>query len=179
MFLTMRTTYLFSIAAVLTCTLGLCNPMAHSQAPAEVKDYANHILPILRTNCLACHNTQKAEGGLNLESYDKLSKGGDSGATFIAGKGGESEMVRRVLATDESAMPPEKNAVGAKRLSPEEIQLLQSWVDAGAPAGVLKPASAAQWKQVPDTVRPMYAMTASPDGQWVATGRSNQTLVYR
>ena len=179
MFLTMRPTYLFSIAAVLTCTLGLCNPMAHSQAPAEVKDYANHILPILRTNCLACHNTQKAEGGLNLESYDKLSKGGDSGATFIAGKGGESELVRRVLATDESAMPPEKNAVGAKRLSPEEIQLLQSWVDAGAPAGVLKPASAAQWKQVPDTVRPMYAMTASPDGQWVATGRSNQTLVYR
>ena len=156
-----------------------CSQVVFAQAPAEVKDYANHVLPVLRANCLACHNTQKAEGGLNLESYEKLSKGGDSGVSFVAGKGLESELVRRVRATDESVMPPDKNAVGAKRLTPEEANLIQAWIDAGAPAGVLKPANVAQWKQVPDTVRPMYAMAASPDGQWVATGRANQTLVYR
>ena len=50
-----------------------CSQVVFAQAPAEVKDYANHVLPVLRANCLACHNTQKAEGGLNLESYDKLS----------------------------------------------------------------------------------------------------------
>jgi len=152
---------------------------ALGQAPAEPKDYANHVLPILRANCLACHNTQKAEGGLNLESFEKLSKGGDSGASIVAGKGSESELLKRVLATDESVMPPDKNAVGAKRLTPDEAKLIQTWIDAGAPAGVLKPISATQWKQVPDTVRPMYAMAASPDGQWVATGRANQTIVYR
>lgn len=154
-------------------------PSGFSQSPAEVTDYANHVLPILRANCLACHNTQKAEGGLNLESFEKLSKGGDSGASFVVGKGVESELVRRVRATDESVMPPDKNAVGAKRLTADEANLLQAWIDAGAPAGVLKPSSNAQWKQVPETVRPMYAMAASPDGQWVATGRANQTLVYR
>ena len=168
----------FSIAGLLALLLA-GSLQVHGQGPAEAKDYANHVLPILRANCLACHNTQKAEGGLNLESFDKLSKGGDSGVSIVAGKGAESELVKRVRATDESVMPPDKNAVGAKRLTPEEANLIQAWIDAGAPAGVLKPVNAAQWKQVPDTVRPMYAMAASPDGQWVATGRANQTIVYR
>ncbi|MFN6137206.1 MAG: c-type cytochrome domain-containing protein [Planctomycetota bacterium] len=174
----MKTNTKFQLAILLAGLL-LGNSFVHAQAPAETKDYANHVLPILRANCLACHNTQKAEGGLNLESFDKLSKGGDSGVSFVSGKGAESELVKRVRATDESVMPPDKNAVGAKRLTPDEANLIQAWIDAGAPAGVLKPATAAQWKQVPDTVRPMYAMAASPDGQWVATGRANQTIVYR
>lgn len=167
--------YIASASLVAAISIG----HAWGQAPTEPKDFANHVLPILRANCLACHNTQKAEGGLNLESFEKLSKGGDSGVSFVAGKGTESELYRRVVATDESVMPPDKNAVGAKRLTPDESKLIQAWIDAGAPAGVLKPASATQWKQVPDSVRPMYAMTASPDGQWVATGRANQTIVYR
>ena len=29
-------------------------------------DFAREILPILRKNCLACHNTRDAEGELNL-----------------------------------------------------------------------------------------------------------------
>ena len=157
----------------------LLAPLGFAQAPEEIKDYANHVLPILRANCLACHNTQKAEGGLNLESFEQLSKGGDSGVAFVAGNGAQSELVRRVRAMDESVMPPDKNAVGAKRLTPQESELLQAWIDAGAPAGVLKPANNLQWKQVPDSVRPMYAMAASPDGQWVAAGRANQTIVYR
>ncbi|MFM9062778.1 MAG: c-type cytochrome domain-containing protein, partial [Pirellula sp.] len=174
----MKTNTKFCQAILLTGML-LSNSFVHAQAPAETKDYANHVLPILRANCLACHNTQKAEGGLNLESFEKLSKGGDSGVSFVSGKGAESELVKRVRATDESVMPPDKNAVGAKRLTPDEANLSQAWIDAGAAAGVLKPTNAAQWKQVPDTVRPMYAMAASPDGQWVATGRANQTIVYR
>lgn len=100
------------------------------EAPAP-KDFANHVLPLLRANCIACHNIQKAEGGLNLESLDTLMKGGDSGPSLVVGKGAESELLRRMQATDESMMPPEKNAVGAKRLTPEEIAMVSAWVDAG------------------------------------------------
>ena len=31
-------------------------------------DFTREILPILRKNCLACHNTRDAEGELNLET---------------------------------------------------------------------------------------------------------------
>jgi WD40 repeat protein len=153
--------------------------LAQDAAQATPKDFANHILPLLRANCIACHNVQKAEGGLNLESFEQLMKGGDSGPTLVVGKGGESELVRRVRATDESVMPPDKNAVGAKRLTPAEMDLLQAWVDAGAVAGVAKTGLNMQWKQVPETVRPMYAMDASSDGQWVVAGKGNQAIVYR
>ena len=145
----------------------------------QPKDFANHILPLLRANCIACHNAQKAEGGLNLESYEQLGKGGDSGPTMLVGKGSESELVRRVRATDDSVMPPDKNAVGAKRFSASDIDLLQAWIDAGAPAGIAKPNQNMQWKQVPESVRPMYSMDASSDGQWVVAGRGNQAMVYR
>ena len=145
----------------------------------QSKDFANHILPLLRANCIACHNAQKAEGGLNLESYEQLGKGGDSGPTMLVGKGSESELVRRVRATDDSVMPPDKNAVGAKRFSAAEMDLLQAWIDAGAPAGIARPNQSMQWKQVPESVRPMYSMDASADGQWVVAGRGNQAMVYR
>ena len=168
-----------AIAVAATASLGHSPLGAQEAANPDAKDFANHVLPILRANCLACHNTQKAEGGLNLESFEKISKGGDSGPTFVAGKGNDSELVRRVRATDESTMPPAKNTVGAKRLTNEEANLLQLWIDSGAAAGVLKPMNNVQWKQVPDTVRPTYAMTSTPDGQWVVATRANQALVYR
>ncbi|MBM3964188.1 MAG: hypothetical protein FJ308_03845 [Planctomycetes bacterium] len=165
---------------VFTVLLGVVpdSKIIAQEAPAP-KDFANHVLPLLRANCIACHNIQKAEGGLNLESLENLMKGGDSGPSLVVGKGAESEILRRVQATDESMMPPEKNAVGAKRLTPEEIAMISAWVDAGAIAGTAKPTASMQWKQVPDSVRPMYALDATTDGQFVVAGRGNQATVYR
>lgn len=152
-------------------------PVSFGQSP-EPRDFANDVLPILRANCLACHNAQKAEGGLNLESHELLLRGGDSGPSLVVGKGLESELLRRMIATDDSVMPPEKNAVGAKHLTPDEIALIQAWIDAGAVPGTMRTAVAMQWRQVPESVRPMYAIDATQDGQFVAAGRGNQATVY-
>lgn len=142
-------------------------------------DFIHHVQPILRAQCVACHNAQKAEGGLNLESLSLLVRGGDSGAGIVAGQGSTSELIKRVLATDDSKMPPDKNNVGARSLTADEIQLLQTWIDAGAPEGTAAPSSSMQWRALPDTVRPMYAMDATNDAQFVAAGRANQAIVYR
>ena len=43
-------------------------------------DYTAEILPILRKNCLACHNARDTDGELNLETPATIAKGGESGA---------------------------------------------------------------------------------------------------
>jgi WD40 repeat protein len=153
--------------------------IAQGQTPPPAHDFANHVLPILRANCLACHNAQKSEGGLNLETLALLTKGGDSGSSIAVGKSAESELMKRVVATDESAMPPADNTVGAKRLTAEESALIAAWIDAGAPEGTMATANAMQWKLLPEGVRPIYAIDATSDGQFVALGRGNLASVYR
>ncbi|MFN7732844.1 MAG: c-type cytochrome domain-containing protein [Pirellula sp.] len=172
-----------SVRLASTCIAWLASGLilaipCRAQSP-EAKDFANHVLPILRANCIACHNAQKAEGGLNLETHELLLKGGDSGPSLAIGKSAESELLTRITASDDSLMPPAKNAVGAKHLTPEEIALITAWIDAGAIAGTAKLNAAMLWKPLPDNVRPMYAIDATADGQFVAAGRGNSVGVYR
>jgi len=60
-------------------------------APVEVKlgrevNYAQDIVPILKKNCVACHNAKTKEGELSLESPDLMRVGGDSGPAIENGK---------------------------------------------------------------------------------------------
>ena len=49
-------------------------------------DFEKEILPILRRNCLACHNATDAESDLVLETPQTISKGGAEGPVVMAGK---------------------------------------------------------------------------------------------
>ena len=42
-------------------------------------DYSGDVLPILETHCIGCHTADDAEGGLVMESFDGLNRGGKSG----------------------------------------------------------------------------------------------------
>jgi WD40 repeat protein len=116
---------------------------------------------------------------LNLESLATLNQGGDSGPSIAIGKSSESELLERMMATDESAMPPANNSVGAKRLSAEEVAVIAGWIDAGTPEGTLMTAPGMQWRLLPEGVRPIYAVDATDDGQFVPLGRGNLASVYR
>ena len=57
-------------------------------AIADVKhagpvDFQSEILPLLRHNCIACHNSTKAENHLVLETPQSILKGGESGAAVV------------------------------------------------------------------------------------------------
>ena len=92
--------------------------------------YLDHIDPILQSKCVKCHNDEKTKGGLNLNSYDRLMHGGDSGPIIMAGKINESELVRRIQLPleDEEHMPPE----GKKPLSNQEKNMIIAWIEDGA-----------------------------------------------
>src|SRR5882762_6086821 len=52
------------------------------------------VLPILKRNCLACHNATDAEGDLVLETPATIAKGGEHGDAVVKGKPAESLIVK-------------------------------------------------------------------------------------
>jgi hypothetical protein len=104
--------------------------------------FSTLIHPILERRCSACHGPEKHKGGLSMESYDALLKGGEHGLVIIAGKALDSPMIHRVLLplNDDDHMPPD----GKPQPTLAEIAVLQWWIERGAPAdktiGELQPA---------------------------------------
>jgi WD40 repeat protein len=148
--------------------------LASSKSDAqEAVDYGAQIAPLLTRNCSACHNTKKPEGGLILESYASLMKGGDSGEAIVPAMIEKGELLARIVATDDSAMPPANNAVGAKKLTDAEVALVKAWVAAGAPAPKAATTTAMNWRDITGTLKPIYASDVSPDGTYLAYGVGN------
>ncbi|MCR9291788.1 MAG: hypothetical protein NXI32_03655 [bacterium] len=161
------------VFTVLTALLVSGNGAAAEETP----DFYRDILPIFSQNCIACHNANQTEGGLNLESFASLMQGGDSGDAIVAQQLEQSYLLARVNGQEEPLMPPEDNAVGAKPLSPAELQTLERWIVAGAPQGMQVAKNSIQWQELPGNLQPIYALAASSDGQFVAFGRGNQIWV--
>lgn len=93
--------------------------------------YEQIVNPIIQTRCVQCHNPEKSKGDLRMDTPDMLKKGGEDGPIFVAGKGQESEMIKRCLLPleDEHHMPPK----GKTQLTDSQIALLTWWIDQGAP----------------------------------------------
>jgi mono/diheme cytochrome c family protein len=104
-----------------------------SADPANPAYYAVHVAPLLARSCLSCHKPEKHKGGLLMDTYAHLMRGGDDGVVVVPGNAKESEILRRVRlpASDDDSMPSD----GDKPLAPEEIQMIERWIAAGAKSG--------------------------------------------
>ncbi|MGI9241152.1 MAG: DUF1549 domain-containing protein, partial [Verrucomicrobiales bacterium] len=91
--------------------------------------FSRKIEPLLRENCFGCHShDQKLKAGLALDSRLGWQLGGDSGPAIAPGKPEASLLIRMVRWGDEDHQMPPK-----EKLPPEEIALLEEWVERGAP----------------------------------------------
>jgi hypothetical protein len=103
-----------------------------SVAPAQTIDFNRDVRPILSGKCFQCHGPDDAarKGGLRLDVRDLALKELKSGhRALVPGDGTKSEMIGRVTAKDDSAMPPPKTG---KRLTEKEVATLRKWVEEGA-----------------------------------------------
>ncbi len=140
--------------------------------------FEKDILPILTKNCVACHNTKKAENSLVLETPQTILKGGDSGPAVVALKSAESLLLKVAAHLDEPLMPPADNKVGAVALSSEQLGLIKLWIDQGATGDVAAQRPPIKWQSLPSGMNPIYAVALTPDGQYAACGRANLIFVY-
>ncbi len=98
----------------------------------EPADYVRDIKPLLAEKCFACHSGLKQEASLRLDAIGLIRQGGDSGAIITPGKVQESLLVERVASSDSDLRMPPPEA--GHPLTDEQVSLLRSWIEAGAPA---------------------------------------------
>jgi len=105
-----------------------------AKAPVSGSFYAKHIDPILDKNCVACHGEAKEKGGLRMDSYELLMRGGKDGAVIVPGQAERSLLIERVTLPmgQEHAMPAE----GRAPQKAEEIAWLKAWIQQGASPSV-------------------------------------------
>src|ERR1700761_4957651 len=94
--------------------------------PASTKTgvtYATDIKPIFDASCIKCHGTQKPRGKLVLNSLEGILKGGEDGKVIEPGNSAKSMLVVSVarLGDEDDFMPPVKNKLGIKALTPEQV----------------------------------------------------------
>ena len=96
----------------------------------ESVQFNRHIRPILSENCFACHGPDKAKrkSGLRLDKHSGATRDLGGYAAVVPGNSEASALVYRVT-TDQAndRMPP-----AGKRLSLQQVELLQRWIDQGA-----------------------------------------------
>lgn len=97
-------------------------------APGSV--YAVQIQPIFNAKCVSCHGVSKVKGKLRLDSYDRLMRGGQDGASVNPGNAAKSLLFHRITlpAGDKKYMPSD----GKPALTAGEILLIKAWIDEGA-----------------------------------------------
>ncbi len=148
--------------------------------------FMDQIAPLLKENCYACHDAKKRKGKLEMTSFEKLMKGGDSGEPVVPGKPEESLIWTQTSGTEDPHMPP-KEAGGL--MPKEKVALIERWIKEGAkfdgpsPQTDLAAELRRRWKPpappasypFPSIVR---ALVFTPDGKQLIVGGHHELLVW-
>src|SRR5438477_4998581 len=179
---------------ILVATIGLFSfhLLAEDNAPADAQrkpitiakidrktpvDFEKEILPILKNNCLACHNKTTTKAELILETPQDILKGGESGKVVLPKRSGDSLLLKIASHRVKPMMPPKNNKVEASDLTPEELGLIKLWIDQGA-KGEVHGTGPIVWQSLPEGLNPIYAVALTSDGQFAACARANQIFIY-
>lgn len=107
-------------------------PAAKSAPAIAAPDFNREVRPILANHCLKCHGPDEKNrmAGLRLDivagATGKLASGNRA---VVPGNAAQSELLKRILATDDTLMPPTHTN---KPLSPAQKDILRRWVLTGA-----------------------------------------------
>ncbi len=144
-------------------------PHASETTVADVGSAPNFnrsVRPILAKRCFTCHgpDSDAREADLRLDTFEDATRDLGGHQAIVPGKSEESEILLRIRSDDaDLRMPP---ADKAEPLSPEEIQILSAWIDAGA-------GYQTHWTFVPPTRHPIPAIPASTPSEPSVTSLAN------
>ncbi len=100
---------------------------------ADRPSFNRDIRPILSDTCFQCHgpDEKQRKAGLRLDVREIALKPAESGAVAIVpGKPIASELLKRLLTSDDSQRMPPTNS--GKKITPQQIELLKRWIADGA-----------------------------------------------
>lgn len=97
--------------------------------PAVAVDFIKDVQPILREHCYSCHGSSKQEAAFRLDHKPSAMKGGDFGLAIKPGHAADSALVHAIEGRNPKLGMPRKG----DPLSSDQIAVIKSWIDAGAP----------------------------------------------
>ncbi len=103
-------------------------PLPFPKPSAEaLQFFESKVRPVLVQQCGACHGEKSARGGLRLDLYAALLKGGESGPAIQPGDPDKSPLIQVLRYDGPVKMPPQG------KLRAQQIEDLTAWVRMGAP----------------------------------------------
>lgn len=97
-------------------------------AAAPAVSFVKDVAPILADKCGNCHSADRASGGLQLETFAGMERGGRSGPLVIAGNPNASALMLRVASPNPMTRMPRNG----EPLTREEMTKIAAWIAAGA-----------------------------------------------
>lgn len=154
--MTNRIQHWIAIAGVAwLCTAG--GAFAADAKPAGAKTtYDQHVKPILREHCFSCHNANKTEGDLALDTFAKTMAGGSGGEVITPGDADGSRLWALVSHADTPKMPPEQ-----PKLVEAKLAVIRKWIAGGA---LENAGSKAAIKKKPSHALTVPANSGKPEG---------------
>ena len=140
--------------------------------------FFSDIRPIFQLHCNGCHQPAKQGGEYVMPSFDRLSKGGESGEqAIIPGDAASSHLIQMITPIDGQAEMPK----GKKPMSDSEIEMITNWINQGAEND--SPASARPAFSVENppkyTAPPVLtSLDFSPDGKFLAISGYHEVLLH-
>ncbi|MBC8003283.1 MAG: PD40 domain-containing protein [Opitutaceae bacterium] len=132
--------------------------------------FHREIAPILQKSCNGCHRPGKEKGGVTLNSYSGLVKGGKHGEILSPGKPGSSKLIKAIAGPDPS-MPEDGDP-----LSPAQIAIISQWISEGAKDDSPVPIVRVD----PPIYRAPPVLTAlafSPGNEWLAVSGVHEVIL--
>ena len=123
--------------------------------PSQLEFFEKKVRPLLAEHCYSCHSSKakKLKAGLLADSRAGLLRGGDSGKAIVPGDA-EGSLLIEAVKYESYEMPPKG------KLPVEAIELLEQWIEMGAP-----------WpkEDVPEAnaQRPEFDLEQRRDEHWV------------
>src|ERR1051325_2957157 len=120
-----------NLASLALAFLSIVSAQAGSAKGAsanEPVDFSSQIRPIISGKCFSCHGADESsrKAKLRLDLRDEAIKDRKGIRAIVPGDLANSEMVRRITATDpDDVMPPPKTG---HKLTEGEIELLKHWI---------------------------------------------------
>ena len=138
-------------------------PVIADAPPTFEKD----IRPILKAHCFDCHGEgEKLKGGLDLRLQRLMFKGGDDGAVIVPSKPEKSLLFKLV----QSGEMPKRD----KKLTPEQVAMIKSWIAAGAKTARPEPAELPRGAVITEEERAFWSFQPIHQPKVPATKRKDR-----
>src|SRR5258706_6102344 len=154
--------------------------------PAEAAvSFKERIAPILLEKCVTCHGPDKSKGGFRLDTFNNLTKSGESKKPPVtAGAPERSHLFELITTNDDDDRMPQKS----DRLPEQQIALIRDWIVKGAQFDVGAPdqnlAKIVPYQPGPEPPahysfpQPVLALAWSEDGKVLAGSGYHEALLW-